>query len=187
MSYPMGQVCRNRLNHGRYRYWQAADDPSNGRVVIATSPSGSTKNTRLLVMDYRFIAQGEAYPRWSYVDALTGESLAMVIDASNRPRLWMGSDNGIVYKTDQANRTHKSASINYNVETPFLTYGSEITHKVISQASVGIVPQNNNNVTFGWTRDFNSEQTQTVTQGEAGGAFDSGLFDTAIFGGSQFS
>ena len=187
MSYPIGQVCRQRLNHSRYRYWQAADDAPNGRVVIATTPSGGSTNARLLIMDYRFIAQGEAYPRWSYVDAFTGESLAMVIDTSNRPRLWMGSDDGIVYKTDQTNRTHKSASINYSVETPFLTYGSEITEKALHKASVGLVPLNNNSVTFGWTRDYSAAQTQTVTQGNAGGVFDTGLFDTAVFGGSQFN
>ena len=111
----------------------------------------------------------------------------MVIDTSNRPRLWMGSDDGIVYKTDQENRTHKSASINYNVETPFLTYGSEITEKALHKASVGMVPLNNNSVTFGWTRDYSAAQTQTVTQGNAGGVFDTGLFDTAVFGGSSFN
>lgn len=187
LSYPIGDVCRNRLNHSRYRYWQTADDSVNGRVWIATTPSGGTTNTRILLMDYRFMAQGEQYPRWSYLDTFTAESLGYVVDTSNRPRMWFGSNDGIVYKADQTNRTHKSAAINYTVETPFCTYGSEITDKVISVASLGIVPLNNNNITFGWTRDYASEQTQMVTQGNAGGVFDSGLFDTAVFGGSSFN
>lgn len=187
MSYPIGDVCRNRLNHSRHRYWQAVDDSANGRVWITVTPSGASTNTRILSMDYRFLAQGEAYPRWSYVDAFTAESMAYVIDSNNRPRLWFGSNDGIVYKADQATRTHKSAAINYTVETPFCTYGSEIAEKYISVASLGVVPQNNNSMTFGWTRDYNAEQTQLVTQGNAGGTFDNGLFDTAVFGGSSFN
>ena len=186
LSYPIGDVCRNRLNHTRYRYWQSVDDSANGRVLIAVTPGGGSTNARLLCMDYRFMAQGEPYPRWSYCDFGVFESLAHVIDTSNRPRVWFGSSDGIVYKADQSNRTHKSAAINYTVETPFFTYGSEIMEKAISKASLGVVPQNNNAMTFGWTRDYNAEQTQTVTQGNAGGIFDTGLFDTAVFGGSQF-
>lgn len=187
LSYPIGDVCKARLNHSRSRFWQAADDSVNGRVLIAVSSSGATTNDRVLVMDYRFLAQGEPYPRWSYLDAFTVESLAQVLYTSSRPVIMFGSSDGIVYVTDRDSRSHKSAAINYTVETPYFTYGSEIVEKYISVASLGVVPKNNNSLTFGWTRDFNAEQTQTVTQGQAGGAFDSGLFDTAVFGGSVFS
>lgn len=187
LSYPIGDVCKSRLAHNRSRYWQTVDDPTNGRVLIAVTNAGAATNGRILVMDYRWLAQGEPYPRWSYLDAFVAESLAQVIDTNSRVRVFFGSSDGIVYKTDQDNRRHKGAAINYTVETPYCTYGSEIAEKYISIASLGIVPKNNNSVTFGWSRDFNAEQTQTVTQGQAGGVFDTGLFDTAVFGGSAFS
>ena len=187
LSYPIGQVCRDRLAHNRHRYWQAIDDSTNGRVLLAVTGTGGSTNNRVFCMDYRFMANGESYPRWSYWDAFTAESLAMVIDSNNRIRPFMGSNDGIVYKLEQDVRSHKSAAINYTVETPFFTYGSEVVQKSLYHASVGLVPRNNNTVTFGWTRDFAAAQTYTTTQGNNGGVFDTGTFDSAVFGGSSFS
>ena len=57
--------------------------------------------------------------------------------------------------------------------------------KTLSAASLGLQPKNNANVTFGWSRDNNAQQTQTVTQG-GGALLDSFTLGTDTLGGARF-
>ena len=62
--------------------------------------------------------------------------------------------------------------------------------KTLSAASLGLQPKNNANVTFGWSRDNNAQQTQTVTQGGGAvwGPADANVFtwDQSVWGGGRF-
>lgn len=185
LSYPINTFCREELNHNRSRYWWAATDSLHGYTLITVTRSGQTSNDRVLMLDWRFMAQGEQWPRWSLWDFGSFASLAHCIDTNNRPRIFAGAYDGYVYKMDQTTRTHNNTSINYNWATPFLSYGGEYYLKVINAISLGIAPKNGNPITVGWTRDDNAQQTTTISQ-SSGAALDAFILDTDVLGGSSF-
>lgn len=185
LSYPINTYCREELNHNRSRYWCAATDSLHGYTLIPVTRSGQTTNDRCLMMDWRFMAQGEQWPRWSLWDFGNFASVAQVIDTNARPRLFTGGYDGFVYKMDQTTRTHKNTSINYDWATPFLSYGSEYHLKVVNALSVGIAPKNGNDITIGWTRDNEAQQITTVSQ-TAGAQLDSFVLDLDVLGGGNF-
>ena len=185
LSYPINKYLQENLNNSRARYFHAATDPNRGYVWIGVTPSGQTTNTRHLIMDYRFMSQDEPYPRWSYWDSRAFATVALVRD-TQRPRLMGGGYDGYVYKMDQTARTDNGQAINCSIETPSMTYGEEWLLKNLVDAGVSLNALNDNTLTLTWTLDGVLSQTATVTQGATGGLFDSGLFDTAVFGGQAF-
>lgn len=185
LSYPINTFCREDLNHNKSRYWWAATDSLHGYSLISVTRSGQTSNDRVLMLDWRFMAQGEQWPRWSLWDFGSFASMCQAIDTNNRPRIFAGAYDGYVYKLDQTTRTHNNTSINYNWATPFLSYGGEYYLKVINAISIGIAPKNGNPVTVGWTRDDNAQQTTTISQ-SSGAALDAFVLDTDVLGGSSF-
>lgn len=186
MNYPILNWCRDNMNQNRHRFWQTATDYLRGYTLISFPLAGITNNNRCLMLDWRFLAQGEPYPRWSLWDFGSFASLGYAIDTNQRPRIFAGGYDGFVYRLDQSTRAHNSTSINYNVKTPFLTYGSEYHTKTISVASIGMAPLNTNTGTFGWTRDTAAEQTLTFTQ-NGGAVLDSFELDTDVLGGALFT
>ena len=186
LNYPILSWCRDNINQSRYQYWQVATDFLRGYSLFTFPLAGVTNNNRCLILDWRFLAQGEPYPRWALWDFGSFASLGTVLDTSNRSRIFAGGYDGYVYRLDQSDRTHNSTSINYNISTPFLTYGSEFLTKTISIASVGMAPKNTNTATFGYTRDDNTEQTTTFTQ-NAGVILGAFLLGTDRLGGSRFT
>lgn len=185
LSYPINKYLQENLNHSRARFMVSATDPNRGYVWIGVTLSGQTTCTRYLIMDYRFMSQNEPYPRWSYWDSRAFASISLVRDLQ-RPRLMAGGYNGFVYKLDQTARTDNGIAINMNVQTPSLTYGKEWMMKNLANASVSLQVYNDNPLTFTWTRDGVFSSSTTVTQGGGGDVFDTGLFDTATFGGQSF-
>jgi len=187
LSYPIETFMRDELSHDRIRKWWAINDSGNSRVLIACSTSGSTTNDIILCMDYRFMAQGERYPRWSKWDVFEPASLAMIVDTNNKRRPFGGDNAGLLQKYEQATRTANGKSIAYNVKTPFLTYGSEILMKTIDTVSLGIQAKNSNNITLGWERDNQTQQTQLLSQGSSQAILGSFLLGTDTLGGAKFS
>jgi hypothetical protein len=185
LSYPINTFCREELNHNRSRYWWAATDSLRGYTLITVTRSGQTSNDRCLMLDWRFMASGEQWPRWSLWDFGAFASMSLCIDTNNRPRIFSGGYDGYVYKMDQSTRTHNDTSINYQVQTPFLSYGGEFYYKTINALSIGISPKNSNPVTLGWTRDDAAQQTVTVDQ-NSGTPLDSFVLDEDTLGGSAF-
>lgn len=185
LSYPINTYVREELNHNRSRFWGAATDSLRGYTLINITRSGQSVNDRCLMLDWRFMAQGEQWPRWALWDFPSFASIALAVDTNNRPRLFAGGYDGFVYKLDQTTRTHNSTSINYNWVTPFLSYGGEFYLKTINVLSLGIAPKNGNDITIGWTRDNEAQQTTTVSQ-TAGAQLDTFVLDTDVLGGSSF-
>lgn len=50
--------------------------------------------------------------------------------------------------------------------------------------ALNLRPRNNNNITFGWRRDSNTQQTQTITQGGGGFLLGTDILGTGILGGT---
>lgn len=186
INYPILTWCRDNMNQSRREYWQACTDPLRGYTLITFPQNGITNNNRCLMLDWRFMAQGEPHPRWALWDFGSFASLGYCLDTNNRPRIFAGGYDGYVYRLDQSSRTHNSTSINYDVKTPFLTYGSEYYTKSISDASIGMAPRSTNTATFGWTCDSAAEVTKTFSQ-SGGSVLDSFLLGTDVLGGALFN
>src|SRR3990167_2684710 len=188
LNYPILSWCRDNMNQNRRRFWQAVTDPLRSYTLITFPLTGNTNNDRCLLLDWRFLAQGEPYPRWSLWDFGSFASLGYAIDTSNRPRIFAGAYDGFVYRLDQSARTHNSTSIRYEITSPHLTYGSEYYLKTINCASIGHASKNTNTATFGWTIDGGTEQTQTFTQAGGGFQLDSSVLDGPdLLGGGTWS
>ena len=185
LSYPIHRYMRDNLNHTRARYFTTATDPNRGYVWIGVTPSGQLTNTRYLIMDYRFLSQNETYPRWSYWDNRAFASVHLVRDFQ-KPRIFAGGYDGFIYKLEQDARTDNGSAINMVVETPSMTYGEEWLLKNLADAGVSLNAHNNASLTLTWILDGVSSFSTTVTQGNTGSVFDTGLFDTAVFGGQTF-
>lgn len=187
-NYPILSWCRDYMNKARHAYWQAATDFSRGYTLITFPLAGTTNKTRCLMLDWRFLAQGEPYPRWSLWDFGSFASLGYVQDTNQRQRIFAGGYDGYVYRLDQSDRTHNSTSINYDVTTPYLTYGSEVHKKTLFVVGIGMAPKNTNTATFAWSADGAAEQTVTFTQAAGGFLLDSSDLDsTDLLGGGNWS
>lgn len=185
LSYPINKYLQENLNNNRARYFVAATDPNRGYVWIGVTPSGQATNTRYLIMDYRFLSQNEPYPRWSYWDSRAFACIHLVRD-NHRARLMTGGYDGKVYKLDQTTRTDNGSAINMIVETPSMTYGEEWLMKNLANIGVSLNAFSDDVVNVSWTRDGVGTGSATVTQGNTGSVFDTGLFDTATFGANAF-
>ncbi len=190
LSFPINQTLRTTLAHTSYRNWRAETDLDSGYTNIAITPSGQSTNTKILMMDFRFMNLGEPYPRWAVWDTYSAAALAPVIDTGNRLRLFAGGYDGYVYKLDQADRTHNSGAISMNFHTPFLCYGAEHIEKTIYAVGVELAPKSQQNVTVKWLRDGQTEQSATVTQGGSAvlGPWSSNQFtlDSSALGGTRY-
>ena len=183
LSRPINVGFMNRrLNISRLKHAWADVDDIRGLVVITVPIDSSTNNNAILTMDFRFNPV-----RWSFGSTFATGCVASVIDQTNNDRriIMFGGNDGHVRKWGQGTRTNDGVGIPYKVTIPYLNYGLPVIMKTISVAAIGLQPKTNTNITFGWSRDNNVQQTQTVTQG-GGVLLDSFTLDTDILGGGQF-
>lgn len=185
LTRPIQTYIRQHAVFNRLKHAYAVNDSDEGRVLFSIPIDASQQPNIVLSMDYRF--QNVRWSKWpSFSD--TCVSLASVVDSSaNDRRIIMGGGtDGFVRKFGQATRSiDGTTAINYKVATPFLTYGTPIQQKIAAGGSIGFQPKNNSTVTFGWTRDNNAQQTQSINQGGTA-LLDTFLLDTDILGGGRF-
>ncbi len=177
---------REHLTFSRLTHAYAVNWTDLGIVLFAVPIDASTQPNQILMMDYRF--QGGI--RWASWPSFAGTalSLASMVDASanNRRIVMGGGTDGFVRKLGQATRSiDGDSSISFKVTLPHLTYGSTHRLKIMTGGSIGFQPKNTGNVTFGWTRDNNAQQTKTVSQGGSVG-LDTFVLGTDTLGGSRF-
>lgn len=190
LSFPINRTLRADLDNSSYKNWWAVDDYSNGYVLIAITPSGQTRNTRLLLMDYRFVTLGEPYPRWAQWTTFGADALGLVVDTNNRPRHYVGLNAGFVWKLNTEERLHDGGAIAYTATLPFLTYGADHVMKTLYTVGVELNPKSGQNLTFNWLRDGQTEQSETIGQGGSDvlGPWTSNQFTlgTSALGGTRF-
>ena len=191
LSFPINRTLRSDVSQTYYKNWWTVEDPLNGMVLIGFTPSGQTRNTRLLMMDYRFKALGEPFPRWAQWTKFGADALAYVVDIGNRPRPFVGLNDGFIYKTEQEDRTHNASAITPLVTTPSLTYGTDHITKTLYVVGIELAPKNANTFTLNWLRDGQSQQSDTgFTQGGSHvlGPWTTDPFtlDSSTLGGTRF-
>ena len=154
-------------NFGRLRHAWLTTWPSRG-IMLLTVPTNSASDPNFMLMiDYRF-----SPPRlapWPDFDDYA--SIALTIDGSSNDRqvLMGGAADGFVYKFGASTRSLKGVgAMNYRVTTPYFNYGSPLLLKTISAASLSISPKNDEDITFGWKRDDETQQNRTISQGSGG-------------------
>ena len=188
LNYPILTWCRDNMNQNLYPLWQACTDHLHGYTLISFPIAGTTTNTRTILLDWRFMASGEPYPRFALWDFASFASMAYCIDTNNKPRIFAGGYTGYVFRLDQVDRVHESTTIAYDIQTPNLSYGSEFMLKTISAVGIGHASKNTNAATFAWSIDGQTEQTQTFTQAAGGFILDSSDLDgTDLLGGANWS
>lgn len=183
LSLPIDTYVRTELNLSRLKFGWAVNDPTRGHILFTVPGAGQTNNNIILCMDYRF---GIQPPRWSRWTAFGFGSLAMMRDSGGILYMHGGDYIGKVWKMNQSTRSHNSASIAMAVKTPAMTYGNELVTKTIEGASLGVAPKNNNNITFGWQADNNTEQTVSIAQGAGSSVLDTMVLDTDTLGVNTF-
>lgn len=189
LSRPIQQWLKTHLNANRLRNISAANNPQDGYVVITISIDSSTTNNVCLMMDYRDWPNGPM--RWALWKAYAAGSLNLFVDTNGVRRLLLGGNDGYVRRAMIAARSiDTTTAIAAKVTTPYLNYGDPMKLKTLSRAAVGIAPKGSYDLTFGWTRDDNSQQTEDVSQG--GGdvlgpsSVDPFTLGTSELAGSQF-
>ena len=130
---------------------------------------------------------------WTMIPAYAFASINLFVDANGLRRVLGGGNDGFVKRLNVTARSLDNASstaYTAKVTTPSINYGQPIQMKTISQAAVGIAPAGTYNLTFGWTRDNNAQQTQTISQGGGDVLGPSSInpftLGTSTLGGSQF-
>ncbi len=191
LSFPINRALRSTVNQATYKNWWAVEDNLNGMVYLAYTPSGYTRNTEFLMMDYRFLGLGESFPRWARWRKFGADALAYVSDTNNRYRPFFGMNDGFIYKGDQADRSHNSSSLTPLVTTPNLTYGQDEITKTLHTVGVELAPKNDNPITVKWTRDGQTQQqdaTQTQGGGDVLGVWPVNQFtlDSSTLGGGKY-
>lgn len=188
LSRPIHRYIKDHVNVTRLdRAWAATHVGRSLVLFCIPIDSGSYPN-QLLVMDYS--RQAVWWTKWPAYNACCASS---VVDStnSNTRIIMIGGRDGYVRRTDIANRAiDTSTAISAKASTPYTNYGSGITMKTLASASIGIAPKGEFDIQLGWTRDNNSQQTNTVTQGggDVLGTADANQFtlDTSRLGGALY-
>lgn len=188
LSRPIHSYVRDRLVHSRLDQAWAATESSRGLMLMAVPADTATESNRILMMDYRF--EPVRWSLWTFLDGKKITALASVVDtaSNNRPSLWIGCGDGFVRKLDQETRSIDGlTAISAKAKTPFFHYGSQLNKKTLGYGSVGLKPQGSGNtVTFGYERDDETEQTESLSQTGGGVPLDTFVLDTDVLGGGRF-
>jgi len=162
LSFDIQTWIRKNVNFTRAKHFWAVNNDEYNHVLFSIAIGGSTNNNYTLMMDYRFQPV-----RWAMWPAFKSGCLASVIDASDRNRriVMAGGTDGYVRKYNRETTTIDGlTAIDYKITTPFFNYGSPVKSKTITTASISTIKNDESAVTFGWVRDENPGQTQTITK-----------------------
>lgn len=163
LSRPIHKYIREHVNLSFLKRAWAATDVRRNLVYFTLPIDTSTFCNQILLMDF-----SRQSVWWSLVPSYPANCVARVIDnlQSSLPIIMIGGQDGYVRRTDMPNRSIDSTSaISAKFSTPFTNYGSAMDTKTLAGASIGVAPKGAFDIRFGWTRDDNAQQTQTIDQG----------------------
>lgn len=162
LSHPILSFYQDGLNHSvLYKSW-GVNYQARGQAVFTVPAAGGGVKNLYLVYDYRF--QPGRWSRWiNYQDA---NCLAIIQTSDRKHRLFAGTTTGFVKELDESDRSIDGTSAYAaNVISPFLNLGSSAYMKTAEDGWLSLNPKGNFNLTFGYTRDTNAEDTVTISQG----------------------
>ena len=170
-------------NPSRYEYIQGhyveGDDYEHIVWLMTSTAAGTTHDTALI-----WDIHNKCWLRHK-----TGFK-ANVIASTQSGALYTGHYAGIIYKQDVSTVTTDASESAMNVDSYWTSgwddFGSFDTFKNVSDAYLSYVTQTSGTLNFSWGYDFNSYQkTTNISQRISGAAYDSGIYDDAIYGGQS--
>lgn len=175
---------RDHVNLGALRFAQGVNWPAYSMMLFVVPIDASASNNCTLMMDYRF--DPPRMSNWTAFNDLTSLGSAVSTATSKMRTVLAGGTDGILRTLGRSTRTSDTAtSISYNVQTPYLDYELPQRMKTLEGGSLTLNPKTSGSATFGWTRDANAQQTQSVAQGGTD-VLDSFILDTSLLGGGRF-
>lgn len=181
INYPILSWCRNNqnLSTGSAAYWQAVTNTNENYTLFNYTGGGSGfgQNNQTILMDWKFTSKGdEMYPRFSRLTYHPFTSVAMVGNSGQTFPCFGGRDGqafftaiepiphrggGVfVHKMLSATRT----PIPFRFQTPYLTYGTDLETKTISNISLTLSTAHRSTVTVKWGGSKQPKLTTTVAQ-----------------------
>lgn len=160
LSTPIQEYLDRSVNWRRLQYACALPEPDGGRVWFSLPLVSSSKSV-VLVLDSRFAA-----PRWTRLPTVDVASLGRAYH-DKRQELVLGGNDGFARVLNSTTKSYSGTAYSADILTPQFDYSAPERMKILHAVGIGIVPHNNSNVTVGWRRDSNSQQTVTVAQGGA--------------------
>ena len=186
LSRAFARYYRESLNHTRLDFVTGVNWTNAGLALWTVSRSGATTNNLILGLDYRFRpARAFLWP------AYAAASLFIVRDGTAGRIPWAGTYTGLVLRTNQTSRNLDGTAYPYRVTCPGLTFGADAFYdKVAGRGRVGFAPKGDTTFSVRWTRDANTQQSASVSQGGGatlGDSADPFTLDTDTLGGNTFA
>lgn len=167
LSLPIDSMILERLNTAQMRKAWAAVDPLRNQVIFTLPFDASTKPNLTLMMDFQFL-RSEPFPRFATWTAIGAWSVARMSNPSNNARheIYVGGNDGFIRRLNGADRNIDggATAIEAYVKTPFMHYGLPKDNKCLRALGLGVSPKGSYDVTLGWRRDSQAEQTVDVSQ-----------------------
>ena len=185
LSWPIDSYLAEELKHDTLKECWAVSDTH--RTYIAVPVQESSTNNQVLVMDYRFNpVRWSALPAFGAAFGPTSMMFGTDPGNNNDHRIFFGGDDGFLRRSGvTVFSIDGSTNIPFKVVTPYLNYRISKQLKTIEDISLGINPANEDDITVGYIRDGEAEQTVTITQTGAAvlGSFTLG---SSKLGGGRF-
>ena len=166
LSRPLLTFYQDKLNHNVLNGCQGVNYQSRGLAIWTFAPSGSTTRSLYMCYDYRF-SPGR-WSTWGYQTRYVNAHSLMVAQTGRKHRLYAGTSTGFLYELDKTTRAvDTTGAYTWNVMTPYLNFGSSGIMKNAEDGFLSLQPKGAYNLTMGYQRDTQTQQTVTVSQ--AGG------------------
>lgn len=159
VSRDIASFFTKQLNHSRFRYVWGANFAAQGYALWCVTASGYTTNNRILMLDYRFNPV-----RFSLWNAGVVASIGMVRDTSMETVPWFGTYGGYVLRGNRADRNWETGSYTAKATFPYLGFGDPFFDKQVTAGRIGYRARGGESFTFGYKRDSQTQQTETITQ-----------------------
>lgn len=184
LSRPINTWLGEHLNYNRLRKIWCVNDPLNSQVYISISIDSSATNNVVLLMDYKgYPASGV---KWSLLRSYNVASLGVFVDTNNIKRVFAGSNDGFVLRTNVSTRSINAlTALTYKVTTPFMSFGHPAILKNIQAIGVGIDPKGSYNSQICWQNDEKTKQCLNFFQSSTA-ALDSFILGTSSLGGASY-
>jgi hypothetical protein len=175
-SRPINKWLREHVTKSSIRKVQGCDWDDYGLVIYAIPIDGGTVNTCLIAMDYRF--QPARWMKWPAMSQTI--SICMALDLTTKAhQILLGGTDGFLRTLGSSIRTiDDSTAIPFNVATPFMDYDVPERTKTIGGGSVTVVPVTDGSLTYGWSRDGQTNQTKALEISGAGAVLGSFILGT---------
>lgn len=189
LSHGLNDWLARTINFAKLNQCWAVNDRERNTVMITLPVLGSSSNNIVIGFNYAFSPVRWSQPYAAQSFACLAEGIDP--DSSNRRQVFSGGYDGFVRRHGKSERTiDGDTALAFKVASPFMDYNLPNIMKTMTGGALGIQPKNDGNLTFGWTRDDNAQQTATVPQGgtDVLGDADANEFTlgTSALGGAQF-